>query len=90
MTDQWTPWRSHTPGPCPVPVGTWIQIEQDGGWRGRRTIKEGRLTQYMFDAPNWYEDGNGYYTRITRYRIRITPGMQLLNEALKVKEVEHA
>lgn len=82
MTDQWTPWRSHTPGPCPVPVGTWMQVDYTDGH-----TDEGRLTEYLRNHPAW---GSLARIKVTRYRIRIPPAMQLLNEALKVKEVEHA
>lgn len=87
MTDQWTPWITHTPGPCPVPVGTWVMTESICRSRGK-IIEEFRLTPYLARRGNWFSDGTDEYTRVTRYRIRRPRGMQVLEEALKVKEVE--
>ena len=51
MSETWGPWIKHVPGPCPVPVGTEIEIEAItlAGAEIRRLIVDTRV----HEAANW-------------------------------------
>lgn len=74
----WEPWIKHLPGPCPLKAGQRAQIEckyRDG------KIKTGEavLTEAAVNCPAWQMvDEFGPWNMITRYRIRRSRGMAVL------------
>ena len=73
----WGPWINHTPGPCPVPVGTLAQAEFLTNL-GNRDIETMRVTGH----PCWRAEYPGQWfggeccSQILRYRIRQYPETQ--------------
>lgn len=95
--DTWGPWTEHVPGPCPVPVGTWVQAVQIGIDLVEKTV-EGRIGQPGYRDDCWQADSpfHGTCMMVLRYRVRMDrehSGMSVLRSLLNgipVKETEDA
>ncbi len=81
MTEQntWSPWFDHVPGPCPVPVGTTIQIEAFMRRTGKIASGVILITPEEFVHHAWLcrPDCVG---EILRYRYRISPAFEQLRQ----------
>lgn len=81
--EEWGPWISHTPGPCPVMVGVYIMIDAVKPWSGEIITLEGVVSQENTTHEVWYSYGDGVWGRITRYRIKKPKGLKILEEILE-------
>lgn len=86
--DEWGPLIEHVPGPCPVPVGTYVETELRN-WEDKTTQWAGRITQKLHGHGAWRATHPyGKCKLILRYRVRKPRGMAILREVLKTREVE--
>lgn len=85
MTEEhWSEWKTHTPGPCPVPVGTYIEVIEEhkiaGERRGEFYVAPG-YGIYGVENPGWLSrgidslgpDGRRHATVVICYRVRQYP-----------------
>lgn len=64
------PWIEHDATPCPLPVGTWVQVTcrfRDGS----EELVSGRVNEAVRSCPSWVmKDHMGPWSQVIRYRIR--------------------
>ncbi len=80
--DVWGPWFPWSGGSsCPVPLGSFVQIEKDH--HGRRCRAELRIDSVTFNSPIWRaRTPLGKVPMVLRYRERTPRGMALLRSNL--------
>lgn len=77
MTEEWTDWIEHTPGPCPVQDGTLTEVDgfelrpSDVDWVRRRTAGVAMHNQHMWACLR-------HPQQVIRYRIRKPRALQTL------------
>ncbi len=88
MSDEhWSEWKSHTPGPCPVPVGTVIQVRvkfPDGMFEGVPfvlCVQRQREPSWSVPHPGW-TIGFETFGQIREYRIRQYPQASKLIQSI--------
>ena len=78
MTEQWTEWKNHTPGPCPVPVGVYVQVVLLGK-DNIPEMSEGIAGDWA--VSSWtMKDRFGPFHMVLRYRTRISPAFEQLRQ----------
>ena len=95
MTEhQWSEWFDHTPGPCPVPLGTWLEAVCLGHF-GVKEIERGRITALLGSSwrapfPGWIDEDGDRVSQVIRYRYRISKHLielrQIAEDPIKTPE----
>ncbi len=79
---EWSDWIGHDGGPCPVPIGAYVQSKQ----HGRRGVFDGLgglLTPALAACPAWVmPDHLGPWAKIIAYRIRKPRGLTILENLI--------
>lgn len=88
--DNWGPWIAWSGGSsCPVPLGTFVQVEKEH--HGRRCRAELRIEATAFNSGIWRARSPfGEVPMVLRYRVRAPRGMSLLRRPLTASSIGYA